>query len=206
MKNFKKMLCVLLAVVTVLSSLLTVPTLAATKSLKTPQITKLTSTYDSITFFSTPVKGATGYHIQICPNKKFKIGVEWYVENNDTVIDLESNKKFYIRIRAYKKSGKKINYSKWSSVKSIKTKKKYTITVDDHTYTPATDDNYITIAGSIEEIEKEHAKYHEELQYTDEYYWFDNYDEANQFFENENNVDMMGRCNFCRKWIVTKRA
>ena len=70
MKNFKKMLCVLLAVVTVLSSLLIVPTSAATKSLKTPQITKLTSTYDSITFFSTPVKGATGYHIQICPNKK----------------------------------------------------------------------------------------------------------------------------------------
>ena len=51
MKNFKKMLCVLLAVVTVLSSLLIVPTSAATKSLKTPQITKLTSTYDSITFF-----------------------------------------------------------------------------------------------------------------------------------------------------------
>jgi len=35
---------------------------------------------------------------------------------------LSSKKKYYVRIRAYKKSGGKTYYSSWSSAKSIKTK------------------------------------------------------------------------------------
>ena len=49
-----------------------------------------------------------------------------------TIKKLQANKKYYIRIRAYKiVNGKKV-YSKWTTKKSVKTKK-YTIVLKDNT-------------------------------------------------------------------------
>ena len=130
MKNFKKLLCVLLAVFTVLSSLLIVPTSAATKSPKATRITKITTTQTAMTLTWKAVRGVTGYQIQISYNKKFEydnfVWVKKASKNKKTFSGFVPDSKFYFRIRTYKKSGKKKKYSKWSSIKSGKTKKERT--------------------------------------------------------------------------------
>ncbi len=70
------------------------------------------------------VSGTTGYEIQYADNKKFKKKKTKSVKKRSTVIKkLKKRKTYYFRIRAYKLSGKKKIYGKWSKVKRIKIKK-----------------------------------------------------------------------------------
>ncbi len=69
-------------------------------------------------------KGAKGYQIRWCKNKKFKK----YKQKNTkklsyTIKGLSRNKKYYVKVRAYNYSlaGKK-QYGKWSKIKTIKMK------------------------------------------------------------------------------------
>lgn len=73
------------------------------------------------------VKSVTGYRVQISTTKKFKkVLVSKKVKKIKFTLKskkLKNKKKLYIRVRAYKKSGKKIYTSKWTKVKKIKIKK-----------------------------------------------------------------------------------
>lgn len=70
--------------------------------------------------------GVTGYEIQISQNKKFKKST--YTRkfgSSQSAIRLKGLKpktKYYVRIRTYQTAGGKICYSKWSKMKSVKTK------------------------------------------------------------------------------------
>ena len=70
----------------------------------------------------------TGYQIQYSTNKNFTSGNKTVnITKNKTtsksISKLKAKKKYYVRIRTYKKvNGKKI-YSSWSNSKSVKTKK-----------------------------------------------------------------------------------
>lgn len=69
----------------------------------------------------------TGYQIQYSTNKKFTKNVKsTYIKKTKTtskkVTKLRKNKKYYVRVRTYKKVGNKKYYSSWSKVKSVKTK------------------------------------------------------------------------------------
>ena len=73
-------------------------------------------------------KGITGYEIQYSTSKNFKKGtkkvkVKSAKKTTKTISKLKSGKKYYVRIRTYKKVGKKTYYSKWSTKKTVKTKK-----------------------------------------------------------------------------------
>ena len=208
MKNFKKMLCVLLAVITVLSSLLIVPTSAKAKPIKTTQITKLTSTKDTIKLTWKTVSGVTGYQIQISPDNTFKKKLSYWAKKSSistkTIKDFKSDVKVYCRIRAYKKSGDAKRYSKWSSVKSIKTKKKTTVTINGHTYTVCTNNNnHSMICGNIggwyNSREEFYNAYSEEADY-----WNDLLDK--EIISYEEYVLKVPRgyecwsCGFCGKW------
>lgn len=71
------------------------------------------------------VKKAKGYQIKISNNKKLKKSKTINVsKNTKTIKKLKSNTKYYIKIRAYAKSGSKKIYGKWNRVMSIKTPKK----------------------------------------------------------------------------------
>lgn len=69
------------------------------------------------------VSKATGYQVQISKKKDFST---IFLKHNDTVTTLyqrrptndPDNTRFYVRVRAYKKSGSKTIYSKWSDTKS----------------------------------------------------------------------------------------
>lgn len=71
----------------------------------------------------------TGYQVQYCLKKNFKSGVKTVnIKKNKTttttIKKLKKKKTYYVRIRCFKKSGKKTIYSKWSSMKSVKIKNK----------------------------------------------------------------------------------
>ena len=68
--------------------------------------------------------GATGYQIRYSTDKKFKKGVKTVKTSytTRTIKKLKRKKRYYVQVRAYTKSGKKIAYSKWSSKRSVKTK------------------------------------------------------------------------------------
>ena len=69
----------------------------------------------------------SGYEIQYSTNKNFKKSKITKVNKNKTtaakITGLKGGKKYYIRIRTYKKVGNKKYYSGWSGIKNIKTKK-----------------------------------------------------------------------------------
>ena len=72
------------------------------------------------------VSGVTGYQLQYATNKKFKKAKKKTVKGAKkyklTVRKLKAKKKYFVRIRAYKKYKGKTYFSKWSKVKAVKTK------------------------------------------------------------------------------------
>lgn len=69
----------------------------------------------------------SGYQIQYSTNKNFKSPKSVNVNKNSTVTKniskLKAKKKYYVRIRTYKKVSGIKYYSKWSEAKTVKTKK-----------------------------------------------------------------------------------
>lgn len=68
-----------------------------------------------------------GYQIQVATNKKFKknkktITVKKPNASKKTVKNLKKNKKYFVRVRAFKVVDGERVYGKWSKIKSVKTK------------------------------------------------------------------------------------
>ncbi len=81
----------------------------------------------TLTWKKQTAKGIKGYEIQYSTDKKFKKNIKTVTIKkakitSTTIKKLKSKKKYYIRIRTYKKSGSEKIYSKWSKSKSIKVK------------------------------------------------------------------------------------
>ncbi len=72
------------------------------------------------------VKGVSGYQIKYASNKKFKHSLTKSVTASKTSLKLKARyakQRYYVKIRAYKMVKGKKYYSKWSSIKSVKTKR-----------------------------------------------------------------------------------
>lgn len=69
-------------------------------------------------------KNINGYCIQYSTDRNFKqkktIKIQSKSEESVNIYDLSQNKKYYVRMRTYKKIGKKIVYSLWSQVRTVK--------------------------------------------------------------------------------------
>jgi hypothetical protein len=83
----------------------------------------------TVTWAKQKAKGIKGYEIQYSTDKKFKKDTKTVVikkvkTTKTTIKKLKKNKKYFIRIRPYKGSGKNKTYSKWSKVVKATTKKK----------------------------------------------------------------------------------
>ena len=68
-----------------------------------------------------------GYEIQYSTKKKFNKSVKTKKvtgagKKSATIKKLKARKKYYVRIRTWKKVGSKVYYSNWSKVKKVKTK------------------------------------------------------------------------------------
>lgn len=71
-------------------------------------------------------KTASGYQVQISTDKKFKKGVKSknLSKTSYTFTKLKVGKKYYVRLRSYKKSDKQTLYSAWSNAKTSSKVKK----------------------------------------------------------------------------------
>ena len=107
------------------------PTTVLAASMPTTTITSVKSQSKAFTVKWKKKSGITGYQIQYSTNSKFKKGNKSIKIKNAKTISkkitkLKVAKKYYVRIRTYKRK----KYSKWSKVKSIKTPKESKCTKD----------------------------------------------------------------------------
>lgn len=91
------------------------------------KIKKVKVAKKTLTITWTKVKDIKGYEIWLSTDKKFKKNRKIVLVGNPkttkkTVKKLKAKKRYYVRIRTYKKVGFKKVYSKWLNVKSAKTK------------------------------------------------------------------------------------
>ena len=90
------------------------------------KVQKISAGKKSITAQWKKVAGVSAYQVQIATNKKFsKNKKSFKVSKKSTKVKikkLKAKKVYYVRVRSYKKvNGKKV-YSKWSTVRKVKTK------------------------------------------------------------------------------------
>lgn len=90
------------------------------------KVQKISTGKKSITAQWKKVAGVSAYQVQIATNKKFSKNKKTFkVSKKSTKVKikkLKAKKVYYLRVRSYKKvNGKKV-YSKWSTVRKVKTK------------------------------------------------------------------------------------
>ncbi|MGI5931400.1 MAG: sirohydrochlorin cobaltochelatase [Eubacterium sp.] len=89
-------------------------------------IKKVKSGKKSLTIFWKKAKGITGYQVQYAEKKNMKraktVTISSAKKSSASVKKLKKSKKYYVRVRAYKKIGKTKVTGSWSSVKSAKTR------------------------------------------------------------------------------------
>lgn len=101
------------------------PTLPAVKIIK-PKAEKKSATINWKAISKKNLKKIKKIEIQYSDDKSFTIDIKKkYVsakKTSQTITKLKSNKKYYVRIRAYTKTNGKVHVSKWSTIMSLKTK------------------------------------------------------------------------------------
>ena len=124
----KKILSITLSLLIVMTSMSFVTTAFAASKLPTTSITSLSSKDNGFTVKWKKKTKITGYQIQYSTSSKFSkkstktVKVKKAKTASKKITDLKSSKKYYVRVRTYKNSKKKTDYSAWSKKKSITTK------------------------------------------------------------------------------------
>ncbi|WP_297124034.1 fibronectin type III domain-containing protein [uncultured Eubacterium sp.] len=210
MKNIKKMLCVLFAIVTVMTSILTVNTQA--KNIKPPQATQIVKVYAAKNGMRVKwqvVNKVKGYQIQTARSKDFKKEKKTYTvakpkASAKTLNDFKAKKTYYVRVRAYKKAGKKTIYSKWSNVKKFKSPNLMEIDGDVYIVC-STNDNHQCVCGNSGKWVDSKAECYDV--FGDECdYWEEKYNEGkismDEYLDNVPGGFECMSCAFCGKWTV----
>ncbi len=97
---------------------------SATQKLR---VKKLVSKRKALVVYWNKIANVSGYQIQVATDKKFKknkktVTVAKQNASKKAVKKLKAKKKYFVRVRAYKTVNGKKSYSKWSKIKSVKTK------------------------------------------------------------------------------------
>lgn len=208
MKNIKKMLCVLFAIMTVMTSISTMN--AQAKNVKRPQATQVVKVYAAKNGMRVKwqvVNKVSGYQIQTARSKDFKKEKKTYTvakpkASAKTLNDFKAKKTYYVRARAYKKTGKKKVYSKWSNVKRFKSPN--FMEIDGNVYLVcSTNDNHQCVCGNVGRwfnSRKEFVKYVED----EKTYWSDKYYNGQISFEEKTSKTPSKyncwSCGLCGKW------
>ncbi len=97
----------------------------AKKVLKTPSVTIKGAKKSIKVTLKKKVKDATGFIVKYQQKGKKKVVTKKYKTNKKVtkvIKKLKKNKKYTVKVKAYVQKGKKIAYSKWKTVKTVKTK------------------------------------------------------------------------------------
>lgn len=125
----KRIFSLFLSVIILVSvvSLVDFSAFAASK-LPTTSITSLSAKDNGFTVKWKKKTKITGYQIQYSTSSKFSkkstktVKIKKAKTASKKITDLKSSKKYYVRVRTYKNSKKKTDYSAWSKKKNITTK------------------------------------------------------------------------------------
>lgn len=124
MKNSTKILSIILAVIMAVTSLSAVTFSAYAASVPKTSISKLEAKSAGFKVTVKKASKVTGYQIQYSTSSKMKSAkTAKTTKTSKTISGLKGSKKYYVRVRSYKTSGKKTKYSSWSKKKSVTTKK-----------------------------------------------------------------------------------
>ncbi|MDE5604363.1 MAG: fibronectin type III domain-containing protein [Eubacterium sp.] len=122
MKTANKVLSVFLSLVMLVSIFSAIPVSAKAASLPKTSISSIIAYPSGFKVNVKKQSKITGYSIQYSTASNFKKANSVKTTSTSlTLRKLSSSKKYYVRVRTYKKSGKKYTYSAWSASKSIKT-------------------------------------------------------------------------------------
>ena len=127
-ENMKKILSITLSLLIVMTSMSFATTAFAASKLPTTSITSLSAKDNGFTVKWKKKTKITGYQIQYSTSSKFSkkstktVKIKKAKTTSKKITDLKSSKKYYVRVRTYKNSKKKTDYSAWSKKKSITTK------------------------------------------------------------------------------------
>lgn len=120
----KKLFSILSVVIVMIFIFCNTTTIYAGVKIRTPSTSGITRSENCIKIKWKKVNGINGYQIQYSTNKEFKkakkITIKSKTTTSKTIKNIGNSKKYYIRIRSYKKNKGKNIYSNWSKNKVIK--------------------------------------------------------------------------------------
>lgn len=143
------------------------------------------------------VNGINGYQIQYSTNKEFKkakkITIKSKTTTSKTIKNIGNSKKYYIRIRSYKKNKGKNIYSNWSKNKVIKPIMKHCTNNNNHSMSCGNMEKWFNSRDEVEkyweDVDNSHYKQWQEGKITiEEYYKISPYG-----YE-------CWSCSYCGKW------
>jgi len=120
----KKLFSILSVVIVMILIFCNTTTIFAGVKIRTPSTSGITRSENCIKIKWKKVNGINEYQIQYSTNKEFKkakkITIKSKTTTSKTIKNIGNSKKYYIRIRSYKKNKGKNIYSNWSKNKVIK--------------------------------------------------------------------------------------
>ena len=157
----KKFLTIVMTVI-ILVAAITSSTVTFAASVPTTTITSVKVQSKAFTVKWKKKTGITGYQIQYSTSSKFSkkstktVKIKKAKTTSKKITDLKSSKKYYVRVRTYKNSKKKTDYSAWSKKKSITTKQaKHCTNNNNHSTSCGNMEKWFNSKDEIEQYLKE---------------------------------------------------
>ena len=174
----KKLFSILSVVIVMILIFCNTTTSYAGVKIRTPSISGITRSENCIKIKWKKVNGINGYQIQYSINKEFKkskkITIKSKTTTSKTIKNIGNSKKYYIRIRSYKKNKGKNIYSNWSKSKVIKPIMKHCTNNNNHSISCGNIGKWFTSKSDIddywEEVVQTYSKQYENGEITWETY------------------------------------
>lgn len=147
----KKLFSILSVVIVMILIFCNTTTIFAGVKIRTPSTTGITRSENCIKI---KWKKVNGYQIQYSTNKEFKkakkITIKSKTTTSKTIKNIGNSKKYYIRIRSYKKNKGKNIYSNWSKNKVIKPIMKHCTNNNNHSMSCGNMEKWFNSRSDIE--------------------------------------------------------
>ena len=172
----------------------------AASKLPATSITSLSAKDNGFTIKWKKKTKITGYQIQYSTSSKFSkkstktVKVKKAKTTSKKINDLKSSKKYYVRVRTYKNSKKKTDYSAWSKKKSITTKQAKHCTNNNNHSTSCGD------AGIWVASKNEFKTYYENYCEKWNSKWVNDEISSGEYYQNCPYGYECWSCGYCGKW------
>lgn len=193
----KKLFSILSVVIVMILIFCNTTTIYAGVKIRTPSTSGITRSENCIKIKWKKVNGINGYQIQYSTNKEFKkakkITIKSKTTTSKTIKNIGNSKKYYIRIRSYKKNKGKNIYSNWSKNKVIKPIMKHCTNNNNHSISCGNMGKWFNNRNDIVEYYKSEVnKWNNKIDNDEITY--------NEYLKNVPSGYECWSCSYCGKW------